>query len=137
MLAAILLVSFLYYTNGDNTGKSATTPPVSQNSSLRMIVNKTFQVSPGSDVNYSFDVGTSTVSEISLTAYSNFTPASLQLEAGRYAYNRITLADSKSVSSQYITFSDPPAVVIYSGIWYLLIQNVSIKGSIHVIVGYK
>lgn len=119
-----------------NTGSAHSSPPHGNKiSNYTIILNKYIPVSNGETYNYTVNVGgVNTIESVFLAAFSNYTPASLMLVQNGKVYNQISLNNVANAQSSYYTFADPPAVNLYGGIWYLIIQNIPSSGTIHVLV---
>lgn len=141
IIAVLIIAYFAVYLplehNQDNGGQS-TSPSRNNPTGYQTFLNKVFEVSKGRVLNYSLDLGSySNISAIALYAYSNQTPANLNLNGSGKLFDQISLPDQNNAFTSGITYADPPYVNLYGGIWYLNIYNLNVSGQIHVIVSFK
>ncbi len=139
-IALIVLLAYVLISHpSTNTGNYPNSQnPGSQNSQYKTIFNENISVKNGETGNYAVNVGSvSTIKSMSLTAYSNHTPAALMLVQNGKVFNQISLTNVANAKSSYSTFADPPTVNLYGGIWYLVIQNITSSGTIHVLVSVE
>lgn len=143
LIIAIIAISIFAYTQipKSGSGKHASNPPPIPNGNggdYTLVINENITIFHDRSVNISFNLNSSNgVSAISLTGFSNLTPASLYLIGGSHYFDMIELANEKNAYTSYTTYSDPPYVTIPGGVWYLNIYNVTSNGQIHVVVAYK
>ncbi len=146
VIIAVIMVSLIFTYAYVNTLKNqpvnsnSPPPPGGYNGQTTAVLNKNFSLSKGATFNYTIDVGSvTTIRSISLTAYSNLTPASLYLESNGKFFNEIILQNKRNAFSSAGAIADPPYVNLYGGLWYLVVYNLSVSGSIHIIVdvGYN
>lgn len=143
LIIAIIAIAIFVYTQIPVNGseKPASNPPrspIGEGGNYTLVINENITALRERNMNISFNVDSNSgVSAITLTGFSNLTPASLYLIGGSHYFDIIELANEKNAYTSDTTYSDPPYVTIPGGVWYLDINNVTSDGQIHVIVAYK